>query len=257
MKEELIASSYECPKLYDRHDVTWLEIKRILRNCTSNAESADQQPDREKSIIGCMIASNHNSRMGVSYRLPGSLSTPVQTHPILHQGTFVFLNGRSDGYSPQFLDVRSRLKASLVCKTWFQIMNCQQMLCDVKVQFSGVVDEAIKRFSCMARKFQCFTFLRVIISSLVVEFLKKYSSQFVILSFSDCKVIDGLFKHTLQGEDVIAISKIEGLKLTQILFPHKLNSIYGAESFCENQLFLVAVDFSASTHVGDNSFCCH
>ncbi|GFY10830.1 uncharacterized protein TNCV_1123511 [Trichonephila clavipes] len=38
MKEGLIASSYECPKCNDRHDVTWLTIKHFLRNCTSHAE---------------------------------------------------------------------------------------------------------------------------------------------------------------------------------------------------------------------------
>ncbi|GFY58643.1 f-box domain-containing protein [Trichonephila inaurata madagascariensis] len=266
----------------------------------------------------------------------------------------------------KFLDVPSRLKASLVCKMWFQIINCPQLLCDVKIQFSGEVDEAIKRFSRMTRKFQWFSFIAVKISNPVVEFLKKYSSQFVILSFSDCKVIDGIFKHTLQdkilhcdnlltlnilnsditflfapllnltelnlrlkftlsdyvisefskslskleklslgdgvvmeeeaykrfffteveptpsynmltfvfikmlieknrftlrcidftnlqlaADHVITISKIQGLKLTKILFPYKLNSIY-VERFCENQLSLVAVDFSTLTHVEDN-----
>ncbi|GFU77822.1 uncharacterized protein TNCV_1138301 [Trichonephila clavipes] len=38
MKEGLIASSYECPKCNDRHDVTWSAIKRFLRNRTSHAE---------------------------------------------------------------------------------------------------------------------------------------------------------------------------------------------------------------------------
>ncbi|GFT80021.1 DDE_3 domain-containing protein [Trichonephila clavipes] len=38
MKEGLIASSYECPKCYDQHDVTWSEIKRFLRNPASHAE---------------------------------------------------------------------------------------------------------------------------------------------------------------------------------------------------------------------------
>ncbi|GFS74868.1 uncharacterized protein TNCV_1395551 [Trichonephila clavipes] len=38
MKEGLIASSYECPKCNDEHDVTWSAIKRFLRNCTSHAE---------------------------------------------------------------------------------------------------------------------------------------------------------------------------------------------------------------------------
>ncbi|GFT32703.1 transposon Tf2-6 polyprotein [Trichonephila clavipes] len=38
MKEGLIASSYECPKCNDQHDVTWSAIKRCLRNCASHAE---------------------------------------------------------------------------------------------------------------------------------------------------------------------------------------------------------------------------
>ncbi|GFT90121.1 uncharacterized protein TNCV_3721001 [Trichonephila clavipes] len=38
MKEGLIASSYECPKFNDRHDVTYLAIKRFLRNRTSHDE---------------------------------------------------------------------------------------------------------------------------------------------------------------------------------------------------------------------------
>ncbi|GFW97809.1 uncharacterized protein TNCV_1425721 [Trichonephila clavipes] len=38
MKEGLIASSYECPKCNDRHDMTWSVIKRFLRNRTSHAE---------------------------------------------------------------------------------------------------------------------------------------------------------------------------------------------------------------------------
>ncbi|GFW19998.1 hypothetical protein TNCV_867041 [Trichonephila clavipes] len=38
MKEGLIASSCECPKCNDRHDVTGPAIKRFLRNCTSHAE---------------------------------------------------------------------------------------------------------------------------------------------------------------------------------------------------------------------------
>ncbi|PRD28479.1 UNVERIFIED_CONTAM: hypothetical protein NCL1_32257 [Trichonephila clavipes] len=36
MKEGLIASSYECPKCNDRHDITWSAIKRFLQNRTSH-----------------------------------------------------------------------------------------------------------------------------------------------------------------------------------------------------------------------------
>ncbi|GFU92814.1 uncharacterized protein TNCV_1058961 [Trichonephila clavipes] len=39
MKKGLIASSYECPKCNDRHDVTWSAIQRFLRNRTSHAEA--------------------------------------------------------------------------------------------------------------------------------------------------------------------------------------------------------------------------
>ncbi|GFU79938.1 uncharacterized protein TNCV_578181 [Trichonephila clavipes] len=42
MKEGLIASSYECPKCNDRHDVTWSAIKRFLRSRTSHAEEENQ-----------------------------------------------------------------------------------------------------------------------------------------------------------------------------------------------------------------------
>ncbi|GFX60541.1 flattop-like protein, partial [Trichonephila clavipes] len=38
MKEGLIASSYECPKCNDQHDVTWSAIKRFLRNHASHTE---------------------------------------------------------------------------------------------------------------------------------------------------------------------------------------------------------------------------
>ncbi|GFW96351.1 uncharacterized protein TNCV_1823841 [Trichonephila clavipes] len=38
MKEGLIASSYECPKCNDQHDVTWSAIKHFLRNRASHAE---------------------------------------------------------------------------------------------------------------------------------------------------------------------------------------------------------------------------
>ncbi|GFX11610.1 hypothetical protein TNCV_5141851 [Trichonephila clavipes] len=45
MKEGLIASSYECPKCNDRHDVTWSAMKRFLRNCTSHAEYRRQEEE--------------------------------------------------------------------------------------------------------------------------------------------------------------------------------------------------------------------
>ncbi|GFQ94888.1 f-box domain-containing protein [Trichonephila clavata] len=88
----------------------------------------------------------------------------------------------------QFLDVHSRLKASLVCKTWIQLMDYPKLLCDVKIQFIGEVDETIERFSRMTRHFKWFSFYKVVIDGPVVEFLKKYSSQFVILSFRECGV---------------------------------------------------------------------
>ncbi|GFV15871.1 hypothetical protein TNCV_988541 [Trichonephila clavipes] len=48
MKEGLIASSYECPKCNDRHDVTWSAIKRFLRNRTSHAECKQRFYKTEK-----------------------------------------------------------------------------------------------------------------------------------------------------------------------------------------------------------------
>ncbi|GFR04316.1 f-box domain-containing protein [Trichonephila clavata] len=100
----------------------------------------------------------------------------------------------------QFLDVHSRLKASLVSKTWLQIMDYPRLLSDVKIKFSGEIEETIKCFSRMTRHFQWFSFCRVIISGPLVEFLKNYSSQFVILSFSNCKVSDDKSESGLQDK---------------------------------------------------------
>ncbi|GFU40196.1 hypothetical protein TNCV_4289621 [Trichonephila clavipes] len=91
----------------------------------------------------------------------------------------------------QFLKVADRLKASLVCKEWLQIIDCHQLLRDIKIQFSGEVDEAVKLFSPMTRQFQCFQFCRIVIDDSVIEFLEKYSNQLVTLSFIYCAVRDG------------------------------------------------------------------
>ncbi|GFR21048.1 f-box domain-containing protein [Trichonephila clavata] len=90
----------------------------------------------------------------------------------------------------QFLKGGDRLKASQVCKEWLQTIDFPELLCDVKIQFSGEVDEAVKLFSRMTRKFQWFSFCKIVIGDSVIEFLEKYSNQLVILSFIDCAVDD-------------------------------------------------------------------
>ncbi|GFW06746.1 f-box domain-containing protein [Trichonephila clavipes] len=102
----------------------------------------------------------------------------------------------------EFLDVGDRLKASEVCKMWLQIINCPELLCDVKIQFVGEVEEAVKPCSQMTRKFQWFSFCKIVIGDSVIEFLEKYGNQLVTLSFIDCTV----------GEDN-SQSKFKGKKL--------------------------------------------
>ncbi|GFU61159.1 hypothetical protein TNCV_2751981 [Trichonephila clavipes] len=72
-----------------------------------------------------------------------------------------------------FLNPRSRLTASLVCKQWLQAIDCPELLCDVRVKFSGEINEALVLFSRMTRRFQWFSFYRVDIGNPVVEFLLK------------------------------------------------------------------------------------
>ncbi|GFR21033.1 f-box domain-containing protein [Trichonephila clavata] len=88
----------------------------------------------------------------------------------------------------QLLNGGDRLKASQVCKKWLQIIDCHQLLCEVRIVFSGKAEEAVKLFSHMTRQFQWFSFRRVVISDSVVEFLNKYRQQFVTLSFINCEV---------------------------------------------------------------------
>ncbi|GFQ75946.1 hypothetical protein TNCT_719301 [Trichonephila clavata] len=76
-----------------------------------------------------------------------------------------------------FLDVHNRLSASLVCKKWLQVTDCPKLLCDVKIQFSREINEALKLFSRMTRRFQCLPFRNVVIIDPVVEFFK-YHNQF-------------------------------------------------------------------------------
>ncbi|GFV77451.1 uncharacterized protein TNCV_1069801 [Trichonephila clavipes] len=80
MKEGLIASSYECPKCNDRHDVTWSAIKHFLRNCTrstvkslndvrSQVKSAYQSnsaiTDIDVTFDCTWLTQGHSSQIGV------------------------------------------------------------------------------------------------------------------------------------------------------------------------------------------------
>ncbi|GFY54635.1 hypothetical protein TNIN_65081 [Trichonephila inaurata madagascariensis] len=100
----------------------------------------------------------------------------------------------------RFLNPRSRLTASLVCKRWLEAVDCPELLCDVKVKFSGEVNQALKSFNCMTRRFQWFSFYRVTIKRPVVEFLMKYVDQFDTLSFINCKIGDSKYKPKIQGK---------------------------------------------------------
>ncbi|GFR21525.1 hypothetical protein TNCT_69291 [Trichonephila clavata] len=99
-----------------------------------------------------------------------------------------------------FLDIDNRLSASLVCKKWLQVTDCPNFLCDVKIQFSRKINEALKLFSRMTRRFQCFSFHNVVIRDPVVEFLLKYHNQFDNLSFTECKIDEGKFRQKMQGK---------------------------------------------------------
>ncbi|GFQ77351.1 f-box domain-containing protein [Trichonephila clavata] len=100
----------------------------------------------------------------------------------------------------RFLYDGERLKASQVCKKWLQTIDCPELLCDIKIQFSGEVDEAVKLFSRMTRQFQWFSFCKIVIGDSVMEFLEKYSNQLVTLSFIDCAVGDGKLRSKLKGK---------------------------------------------------------
>ncbi|GFQ76370.1 hypothetical protein TNCT_734241 [Trichonephila clavata] len=127
------------------------------------------------------------------------------------------------------LNAHNRLAASLVCKKWLQIIDCPPMLCDIKIQFSGKIKEALNLFSCMTRRFQWFSFHRVVIKGPVVEFLMKYDEQFGTLSFIDCKIGKGKCKSKIQG---------------RILHCHNLKTLDVQNS---NVLFLFASLFNVTT----------
>ncbi|GFS41421.1 f-box domain-containing protein [Trichonephila inaurata madagascariensis] len=102
----------------------------------------------------------------------------------------------------EFLDVGDRLKVSQVCKKWLQTIDCHELLCDVKVQFLGSreVDKDVKPFFRMTRKFQWFSFRKVLINDFVIELLEKYSNQLVTLSFIDCTVDEGNSQSKFKGK---------------------------------------------------------
>ncbi|GFT45913.1 hypothetical protein TNCV_2250531 [Trichonephila clavipes] len=85
------------------------------------------------------------------------------------------------------LDIGDRLRASLVCKNWLNIIEFFDVLRDVTIKFSGNL-EGVARFSGMSCRFRRFSFCDIIIGDSVIEFLDKYRNHFVTLSFTDCKV---------------------------------------------------------------------
>ncbi|GFR25947.1 f-box domain-containing protein [Trichonephila clavata] len=112
----------------------------------------------------------------------------------------------------QFLNIRHRLIASLVCKKWLHLINCNQLLCDIKIQFSTKVENTFKSFSHMTREFQWFSFHEIVIENSALEFLKKYSRQFVRLSFIDCATVHS--KNESGFED--QIQNCDNLKFLEI-----------------------------------------
>lgn len=89
----------------------------------------------------------------------------------------------------QFLNIRNRLTASLVCKKWLHTINCHKLLCDIKIRFSKEFLKSVKPYSHMTRQFEWFSFNKIAVTNSVIEFLKQYSCQFVKLKFTDCKII--------------------------------------------------------------------
>ncbi|GFR21036.1 hypothetical protein TNCT_568171 [Trichonephila clavata] len=110
-----------------------------------------------------------------------------------------YINFQVLTYIFQFLNGGDRLKASQVCKNWLQTNDCLELLCDIKIEFSGEVNEAVKLFSRMTRQFKWFSFCKIIIGDFVIEFLEKYSSQLVTLSFLDCEVVEGKSQSKFKG----------------------------------------------------------
>ncbi|GFY38866.1 hypothetical protein TNIN_398471 [Trichonephila inaurata madagascariensis] len=87
------------------------------------------------------------------------------------------------------LNNRDRLTASEVCKGWMHAINYHHLLCDIKIQFSGEIDEDVKVFYKMQRQFEWFSFNEATISDSVIEFLRERSKQFVTLSFHGCRLV--------------------------------------------------------------------
>ncbi|GFV46697.1 brkDBD domain-containing protein [Trichonephila clavipes] len=96
MKEGLIASSYECPKCNDRHDVTWSAIKRFLQNRTCHAEWQSQ---------GQIVCGEEETEHGLS-----SLKKTAQTlNDVQFRKIFLCLDnehilGGDQGYIPEIMD---------------------------------------------------------------------------------------------------------------------------------------------------------
>ncbi|GFX36389.1 hypothetical protein TNCV_4933021 [Trichonephila clavipes] len=191
-----------------------------------------------------------------------------------------------------FLNPRSRLTASLVCKQWLQAIDCPELLCDVRVKFSGEINAALVVFSRMTRRFQWFSFYRVDIGNPVVEFLLKLekltldgsvickeelykrfyaTEEFAetnpsheVLSFLSIKRLmeqnRNTLKHinfknlSLSAEDILTISKIDGLNLRSVSFPFNSNPS-NIKEFCVNQFYLTSLDLSTLEAVTNDTVC--
>lgn len=101
----------------------------------------------------------------------------------------------------QFLDMKNKLKVCQVCKNWLKSFECPQFLSSIKIRITKNSFEAARLFSRMSRAFECFHFEGVPITDPVIEFLKKYSKQFVDLSFTRCG--EGTDELRLNFEDEI------------------------------------------------------
>ncbi|GFS47243.1 f-box domain-containing protein [Trichonephila inaurata madagascariensis] len=113
----------------------------------------------------------------------------------------------------QFLNGGDRLKVSQVCKKWLQTINFPELLCDVKIQFGGEVDEGFKLFSRMTRRFQWFSFCKIVIGNSAIEFLEKYSNQLVTLSFIDCSGGESQSQSEFKGKKL----RCDNLKTLHVL----------------------------------------
>ncbi|GFX31887.1 hypothetical protein TNCV_3668671 [Trichonephila clavipes] len=118
-----------------------------------------------------------------------------------------------------FLNPRSRLTASLVCKQWLQAIDCPVLLCDVRVKLSGEINEALVDFSRMTRPFQWFSFYKVDIGNSVVEFLLKYANQFDTLSFIKCKIGDSKIQGKILHFDNLTTLNVQESNITFLFAP--------------------------------------